>query len=155
MSERVVEILVFIMREIRRDSNISKKLNVLSEDLVQQGYTDSEISSALTWLHDRMHGESEELIASQEPALKYSVRHLHEIEKAVISTDAFGYLIQLKELGIIGHSDFEQVIERALMLGTGNVTIFDIKSIVASMLFNSNRFSDGSHFFLNDNLTIQ
>jgi len=80
---------------------------------------------------------------------------LHEIERSVISTKAFGYLIQLRELGIIDEVDFEQVLERAMMLGTTKVDVEDIKSIVASFLNHHEILADGSYLYFDEQTTIQ
>ncbi len=154
MNERLVEILIYIMSEMRRDQSVSKNLDLLSKSLLKEGYSESEISSAFTWLLDRLSDDSEEILERREPALNGSFRHLHEIEKSIISVEAYGYIIQLKELGLINESDFEQVIERALMLGIPTVTIDDMKSIVAAMLFTTEGGIDGGFFMFDDDTEI-
>ena len=154
MNERVVEILIFIMSEIRSNRKVSGKLDILSKSLIQQGYTESEISSAFTWLLDRLKNDSEEVVEQKNPLLKSSFRHLHEIERSIIAVEAYGYIIQLKELGIIDESDVEQILERAMMMGASEITTGDIKSIVASMLLNYNALTDGSCFLFEENPTI-
>ncbi len=148
MNERVVEILIHIMKAIRQDSDVTNKLDLLSRNLIQKGYSESEISSAFTWLLDRLNYDSEELIEKQEPALQHSFRHLHEIERAIISTKAYGYIIELTELGIIDAVDVEQILERSMMLGAAKVTVEDVKSIVASMLFTSESMLEGGGYFM-------
>jgi uncharacterized protein Smg (DUF494 family) len=154
MSERVVEILIYIMSEIRRNRSASKKLDLLSQNLIKQGYTESEISSAFTWLLDRIDSETEELLPKQNQGLNHSFRHLHEIERSIISPQAYGYIIQLKELGIIDDIDFEQILERALMLGTAQVGISEIKPIVSSLLTSSESLMNGTYFVFDDNQII-
>ena len=68
--------------------------------------------------------------------------------------EAYGYIIQLKELGIIDETDTEQILERAMMMGSSEITTADIKSIVASMLLNYDAFIDGSYFLFEENSTI-
>ncbi|HDL78601.1 MAG TPA: DUF494 family protein, partial [Bacteroidetes bacterium] len=84
----------------------------------------------------------EEIFDEPQFELRHGFRVLHEAEKVVIHPEAHGYLIQLKELGIITQSDMEQIIERAMMLGVSSVTDDDIKSIVVSLLFNSDDADD-------------
>jgi len=55
----------------------------------------------------------------------------------VIEPDAFGYLLQMRHLGLLNDFDFEFTIEKALSLGTTTVTIDDIKTIAASLIFNT------------------
>ncbi|MFQ5641067.1 MAG: DUF494 family protein [bacterium] len=155
MNERVVEILILIMNEIRNDSQGSQKLELLSKDLIKQGYTEGEISSAFSWLLSRLRNESEELVQDQDSASKNSFRLLHEIESSVISTQAYGYIIQLKELGIIDEHDVEQILERAMMLGTMKVTVEDIKSIAASLLNYYEGLGEGSYLFFDEHAGVQ
>lgn len=155
MNERVVEILIYIMSEIRRNRNVTTKLDILSESLIQKGYSESEISSAFSWLMVRLNKDSEEILSKQEPSLKHSIRHLHEIEKAVISIEAHGYLIQLRELGIIDQLDLEQILERAMMSGASEVDVDDVKAVVAAMLISSDNLASGGYFLAEDNQIIQ
>ncbi|MFQ6114434.1 MAG: DUF494 family protein [bacterium] len=155
MNERVVEILILIMSEIKRNRDGAKNLELLSKDLVQRGYTENEISSAFSWLLNRLNSESEELIQNQGPTLNKSFRLLHDIERSIISTEAYGYIIQLKELGIIDEMEVEQILERAMMLGASQVSVGDIKSIVASIVFHPENFKDGIYFIFEDNPIIQ
>jgi uncharacterized protein Smg (DUF494 family) len=150
MNERVVEILVLIMSEIRRSNFGSAKLELLSKDLRKKGYTESEISSAFSWLLNRIRSDSEELVQNQGPTLENSFRVLHEIEKSVISPEAYGYILQLKELNIISETDIELILERALMMGTSRVDPADIKLIVASMLWSADNFGSGGYFLFDD-----
>jgi uncharacterized protein Smg (DUF494 family) len=149
MTERVVEILIYIMTEIRRNHDVSRKLDMLSQNLIKKGYTESEISSAFTWLLDKIDHEAEELMAPQSSSLKNSFRHLHEIERTIITPGAYGYIIQLRELGIIDEFDVEQILERSLMLGPSRVGVSDVKSLISSLLSSSEGFINGV-FLVND-----
>lgn len=154
MSERVVEILMYIMQEIRKESQDSRHLKLISNDLIEKGYTDSEISSAFSWLLSRIKSDSEEIVPNHGPSLKRSFRILHEIEHSVISMAAFGYLIQLKELGIINELDIEHILEKAVMLSTSRVTIGDVKTIVASILFGHEPLFGMGYFLLDEHPVI-
>lgn len=154
MNERVVEILVFIMSEIKNDHGTGRRLDALSKDLIQKGYTENEISSAFSWLLERMKYETEELIESEGP-MRGSFRHLHEIERSILSTEAFGYIIQLKELGIIDEMQVEHILERAMILGSSQVGKQEIKSIVASVILTSESIRDGSFFLFDEFPVIQ
>ncbi|MFQ5707403.1 MAG: DUF494 family protein [bacterium] len=153
MNERVVEILVLIMSEINNGDN-SAKLDLLSKDLLKKGYTENEISSAFSWLLERMKSDSEELIENQGCIMQNSFRHLHEVERSIISTESFGYMIQLKELGIIDENQLEQILERAMMLGVSHINITEIKTIVASVLFNPENVTESSFFFFDEHPII-
>ena len=143
MNERVVEILVYIMKEIKSTEQGVGGLDLLSEELVQRGYTENEISSAFSWLFDKIKDSFDELVKNTGPTLPASFRVLHEVERMIIMPDAYGYLIQLKELGLLDETEMEQMIDRALMLGTSRVTLDDMKTIVASSMFNPEGIFEG------------
>ncbi len=142
MSERVVEILVYLMSQIREKNGGIEGIDGVSKELLNQGYTENEINAAFSWLFDKIQMDQEEILAESSVELHHSFRVLHEAEKLVIRPEAQGYLIQLKELGIISESDLEQIIERAMMLGVNAVTANDIKSLVVSLLFSSEDLDD-------------
>jgi uncharacterized protein Smg (DUF494 family) len=154
MNERVVEILVYIMSEIRGGKPIANDLEVISRDLLQRGYTQNEISSAFSWLFDRYQGESEELVRNTGPRLQDSFRVLHDLERIVISPQGYGYLLQLKHLGILSDAELEQIIERAMMLGATRLSETAIKSLVASTLFHLEGMSEGEIFLFEDSTVI-
>ncbi len=137
MNERVVEILVFLMSQIRANNGTIERLDGVSRELLNQGYTENEINAAFSWLFEKMEMDQEEMLDEQEVELNKAFRVLHDAEKVVIRPEAHGYLIQLKELGIISLVDMEQIIERAMMLGESSVSADDIKSLVVSYLFSS------------------
>ncbi|HDZ11003.1 MAG TPA: DUF494 family protein, partial [Bacteroidetes bacterium] len=121
MNERVVEILVYLMSQIRADNDKIDRIDGMSKELRNQGYTENEINTAFSWLFEKIQTNQEEIFDEPQFELRHGFRVLHEAEKVVIHPEAHGYLIQLKELGIITQSDMEQIIERAMMLGVSSV----------------------------------
>ncbi|KAA3662172.1 MAG: DUF494 family protein [Calditrichaeota bacterium] len=134
MNERVVEILMFIMSQLRGGKKDFDNLDLLSQDLLNRGYSQNEISSAFSWLFDRVDREVEEILRDGESDISQSFRVLHELEEMIISSEAFGYLLQIKQLEILSDFDVELAIEKAMMLGVSQVQIEDMKSIVAAIL---------------------
>lgn len=143
MNERVVEILIYLMQEIRQNRKRVEQIDGISQDLLRQGYTENEINAAFSWLFERIKSETEELVLNDEPGGQ-SFRVLNDIEKLVITPEAYGYIIQLRQLRLIEQTDMEQIIERAIMLGANSIGIEDVKSIVASLFFSGDD-SDGLH----------
>ena len=80
---------------------------------------------------------------------------LHEAERLVISSEAYGYLIQLRELGLINDLDIEVLIDRVMMSGYATVSIDEIKLLVVSLLMeNDDSMNFGSRKMLHGNDTI-
>lgn len=137
MNERVVEILVYLMTEIKQNHGGMEQIDGISRDLKDQGYTDNEINAAFSWLFERIKSDSEQIFQNDISERQHSFRMLHEVEKIVITPKAYGYILQMQQLQLLGLNEVEQVIERAMMLGVNKVDVRDVKSIVTSMFFNS------------------
>jgi uncharacterized protein Smg (DUF494 family) len=130
MKERIVEILIYIMTEMQSNNGIA---DIDVGDLSEKGYTQSEISAAFSWIYDN--------VKLNEVSLKHegvnsrgSRRVLHDVEKQMLSTDAQGHLIQLRELGLLDDQDLEHVIERVILSGMEKLTPLELQEIVGFVL---------------------
>lgn len=151
MQEKIVEILVYLISELRKNTPIGDiDLSILS----QRGYSTTEISTAFNWLFEKVnHGDA--IITDTAPSSPHSHRVLHEAERLVISSEAYGYLIQLRELGLINDLDIEVLIDRVMMSGYATVSIEEIKLLVVSLLMeNDDSMNFGSRKMLHGNDTI-
>jgi len=130
MQERIIEIILFLVNELRSNKHLN---DVDVSMLTRNGYTQSEISSAFSWLFERLStGKS---ISEVINASGTSYRMLNDIEKNVIDTSAYGYLIQCRQLGLISDLDVEKIIERFMIAGFSTVGLPEMKSFVAGYLF--------------------
>lgn len=133
MQERIIEIIVYLLEEFQQKQN-TEKYTDLSKVLLSRGYTESEINFAFSWIFNHLQKSGEEKLEfSYEPG---SIRVLHDLEKLVIAPEAYGYLLQLLHLGMIKEVDMEDVIERALSIGSTRITLDDVKSMAATVIFN-------------------
>lgn len=150
MHERIVEILMFLVSELKSN----KQLNDIDVSfLTKSGYTQSEISTAFSWLFDRMSVGQH--VVKPSAQRESSFRFLNEPEKMVINPEAFGYLLQSRELGLLRNSDVEIIIERIMAAGFSNIGVPEIKSFVAGILFDSNNHHPfGSQISLESDDTI-
>jgi len=151
MQEKIIEIIVYLVHEMRHDKRLGE---IDLRALTDRGYTTNEISTAFSWLFDKINmGES--ILADDKQVSPLSHRILHDAERAVISPEAFGYLIQLRHLGLFDNLEIEEAIDKVMMAGFQSVGVAEMKSIVASILFDfddSNRV--GSRLMLNSKDTI-
>ena len=150
MHERIVEIILFLVNELKSHKQLSEvDVSLLS----QNGYTQSEISTAFSWLFERM-SVGEPVFTPGKPA-DSSHRMLNDAEKMVIQPDAFGYLLQCHQLGLINNTDIEVIAERIMAAGFSTVGINEMKSFVAGLLFGvDNPPGSGGHIVLGNNDTI-
>jgi uncharacterized protein Smg (DUF494 family) len=150
MQEKIVELIVFLMREIRQTHDISK---VDVSKLKDNGYSQSEISTALSWIYDKMNVREPLKKVKGKRARSYRV--FHEAERQILTKEARGFLVEMYELGLIDHVDMENIIERSLMSGLNVIDRNEIKSVAAGVLFEYNSpGKPGSRIMLNSSDTI-
>ncbi|KAB2926045.1 MAG: DUF494 domain-containing protein [Bacteroidetes bacterium] len=151
MHEKIVEILIYLIGELRKNTPLNDiDLSVLS----QRGFSTTEISTAFNWLFEKIsHGDA--IVTETGTASPSSHRVLHEAERMVISAEAHGYLIQLRELGLISDMDIEVIIDRVMMGGFMAVDLDEVRAQVASLLAENHDAPGGGHrTMLNGNDTI-
>jgi uncharacterized protein Smg (DUF494 family) len=129
MQERIVEIILFLVNELKSNKQLSE---VDVSFLTDNGYTQSEISTAFSWLFERL-SVGQKLVADQGDT-HLSHRVLHDVEKTVISPEAYGYILQCRQLGLLSNADIETIIERIMAAGFSTVGVPEMKSFVAGML---------------------
>ncbi len=129
MHERIVEIILFLVNELKSSKQLS---DVDVSMLTENGYTQSEISTAFSWLFERLSVGQQLVKPTQDTHLSHRV--LHDAEKMVITSEGFGYLLQCRQLGILSNADVETIIERIMAAGFSTVGVAEMKAFVAGML---------------------
>ena len=112
MYEKIIEIIVYVIQQVKQNKSLNE-LNV--EELQKKGYSNSEISTALSWLIDKSE-ITERLFPSPDASNNESFRVLHDTEKDLFTKDAWGELISMKELGIISNENIEMLIDRSSIM---------------------------------------
>lgn len=132
MYERIVEIIVFVISELRQNKHIN---DIDLAELERRGYTSAEISTAFSWLVDRIEFSDKFLFDSSMSS--QSFRILHEAEKDLFTPEAWGEIIQLATLGLISNENVEALIDRASMMGMRQLDSYQLKTFVANNVFNA------------------
>ncbi|MCB0281257.1 MAG: DUF494 family protein [Calditrichae bacterium] len=154
MQERIIEIIVYLLGEFQHNQ-IDENYRDLSKELLSRGYTDNEINLAFSWIFNHLQKNNSDT-DNEFSYSQGSVRVLHDLEKLVIAPEAYGYLLQLWHLGMIKEYEMEDVIERALAIGSAHISLEDVKSIAASLIFSSESYlsSADGFFYHNGSNTI-
>ena len=159
--ERIMEILVFLLSEIRSNK---KLLDIDLKPLSQRGFSQTEISTAFSWLFDRIALDGNPIVMPEisnnglngtDRAIS-PFRVYHEAERSILTVAAQGYLLQLQELGLITATDMEAIIDRVMSAGVPSVSLSEIKELVGIMVFDfddSNRM--GSRLMLGASDRVQ
>ncbi len=150
MYEKIIEIIVYVIQQVRQNKSLND-LNI--EELQSKGYSNSEISTALSWLIDKSE-ITERLFPVAEISNQESFRVLHDTEKELFTKDAWGELISMKSLGIISNENIEMLIDRSALMGFQQIDTQQVKLFVAHSVFNTYMMNPGSRFMLRGNDTI-
>ncbi len=134
MGNRILEIVVYLMDHMRENHGRLPGVDDLSPDLRNLGYSDSEISSAYSWVMDR-YESSHETYYSSFPKQHSSNRILTGFERSLFSTEAHGFLVRLMNLDLIDDEQLESIIERGGVFGPRLVTVDQVKVIASAVVF--------------------
>jgi uncharacterized protein Smg (DUF494 family) len=133
MQERIIEIIVYLLTELQQDWN-QKDRTDLTSVLQLKGYTDVEINLAFSWIFKHLQKPVVDRFNNRNMP-DQDLSDVPDIEQLVISPDAYGYLLQLIHLGIMKDHEMDIFVERALAFGKDDISVDDLKSIVASIIF--------------------
>ncbi len=151
MFERIIEIIVYLLSELREKSDMSE---IDLTKLKQLGYSNSEISAAFSWIVDRVEF-SDELFKGDLFPSDVSFRVIQGSEVDLFTKEAWGEMIQLQILGLIDNDQIETMIEKAMVSGNQDIDKGAIHQFVANHLRNPDNHSKfGSRFMLDGSETI-
>jgi len=140
LGDRVLEIVVFLISQLRDDRERLENLEEISAYLKTQGFTENEISSAYSWIINRVQNDSE--FYYDEMRNGDSLRVLTEPERQHFSREAVGYVIQLRHLGLLTDEQMEQILERGSTLWPSPVNLEQIKILIDSVLLSDPGYTD-------------
>ena len=148
--EKVLEIIVFLLAELKMNKQLS---DVDLNQLEKLGYTQNEINTAFSWIYSKIY--TGDKIIADEDKIANSSRFLHEVEQNVITPEAYGYLIQLKELGLLNNLDIDLIIDKLMVTSYNKVEINEMKFMIASYLLDIDDMNNtNSRMMININDTI-
>ena len=148
--EKIIEIIVYLLGELKKNKQLG---DIELENLSHLGYTQNEINTAFSWIYTKIYAG--EKIFNDETSRNKSFRMLHDVEKNVISPEAYGYLIQLRELGVITDMDIEVIIDKIMLSSFNKIDVEDIKGYIAAYLLDIDDLNNSNRRIgLNTNDTI-
>jgi len=124
MLTRLMDLVVLVAEMSRGADRTHVELD---KELSRRGYSADEIGHAVFWL------SSCAALRDGHPAR--TTRVLSEFERMSLSTEAYGYLFRLQNLGLVDARQFETIVARAIPMGADKVGIEDVKSIAYAVIF--------------------
>jgi Smg protein len=155
MPERIIEIIVYTMRRFQDEKKSGEKLDLTSE-LILKGYTESEINLSFSWIYNHLKKNSNDPnnLLDTEYIENFDYR---DNENPILSDEAYGYLIQMIQLGILTENQVDQILEKALSSGDEYINTEKVKSLIVNILFDSDKFNSAfsSYYFNRGNDHLQ
>jgi uncharacterized protein Smg (DUF494 family) len=135
MDERLVELIVAIVDRLVDSETRSETVDSITQCLITEGYNAQEINTAFMWLYhtvDESFFEDGRIIRTDGSV--GTVRVLNDFERTLITPEAYGYILQLSQLGLLDNLQIEEVIDRAMYSCGDMVELNDVKRIVPSII---------------------
>lgn len=141
MDERIVAILFLIARQIVNGADLSEEGKDLILAISAQGFIDYEVEQALAWV-DEIRQPADSLLIDGDDNRRVTNRILSAEESYKVLPAAFGYLLKLKNMGIVDDLLMEEILEKAQSSEFEEVGNDEIRLIAIFTLYQRDAFSD-------------
>ena len=146
MNKRFLEIMNLVVSEMRENSLGDLDMQALYDILVEEGFSEEEISLAMAWLLNN-EDDLPNLPATARDLMPRPIwRKLNEVERDAISPKAFSYLFHLRELDILTDDSMEKVIDRAVNLRLDSMNVDDMKDLIAAVVLDFEESASKGYF---------
>lgn len=152
MQNNVIDIIIHLIRNIE----VGKRLNEVNVDQLK-GYDRSEISAAYSWIMQKKEsGELDSILNRHKKGeqAKNPHRVLHIAERMMITPEAYGYLLELMNYGLLDYLAMERIIESVMLQSTERISLEKMKTVVANIFFEKESSTLQPSFLLKGNESI-
>ncbi|MBD3169564.1 MAG: DUF494 family protein [candidate division Zixibacteria bacterium] len=134
LGEKILEIVIYLVKRLEENGGRLDKINEMAEDLRSQGFTDNEINSAYMWVIDQYRQPGFIVHRSGNLNKTDFRRVLSEFERNFFTTEGYGALIQMRNLGLIDDTQLEMIIERAMLSGQNQLDADSVRTLAWSFM---------------------
>ena len=135
MQEKILEIVVYLVNRLSDHQASINSFDEMSADLRSMGFTDHEISSAYDWLLKHYEDYPDSFAVPEGESNTKAVRILSDMERQIVAPEAYGYLIQLRQLGLLSTEQMEMILDRCALFMNEPIGLAEIKILVSVALF--------------------
>ncbi len=131
MNDRVPEVVAMILEQLRAFVEGDElALSDLSDALDLSDYDTDEVDAAFDFIFQALDPVTRETYAERQPGAP-GLRVLNDSERRALSPEAYGYVLRLKEQGVLSDAQVEAILEQ-VVLGRGQAAQLDDISALAS-----------------------
>jgi len=135
MSDRIPEVVAMILEQLRAFVEGDElALNDLSDALDHSDYDTDDVDAAFDFIFQALEPVSHETYAEQRPGAP-SQRVLNDGERLALSPEAQGYLMKLRESGVLTDDQIEIVLEHATASRVPKMGVEDVRDIASDVVF--------------------
>ena len=133
MKESILDVLLYLFEHYIYDQpDLVQDPDSLQNNLLQAGFSASEVSRAFAWLETL----AQERPAPACPTARGPLRLFASSEEQRFDLEARGFLMFLEQNGVVTAEQRELVIDRAMALDLDEIALDDLKWVVLMVLFN-------------------
>ena len=96
MHERLIEVIMYLLKEFK-SNRTNENYHSLSQELSAKGYSNVEINFALNWIFNNLSQKQGKINQDIEYSSRAN-RLLHQLERIILTPEAYGYLLQMHQL---------------------------------------------------------
>ncbi len=138
MKENVLDVLMFLFENyLTVDLGMPEDEATLVCELEEAGFQATNIHKAFDWLGELAEINQDNEMVSE--ASLGSFRVFAEQELFKLDVSCRGFLLQLEEIGLLDPSTRELILERAMAIEGGQLSLQQFKRIVGLVMINSRR----------------
>lgn len=133
MKEGIIDVLMYLMEHyIDEDIPGEAHRGELTDQLLEAGFDDDEVTEAFDWLEGLSQHRKNQLFDPSVDSLR--IYRTEEIQKLGVA--GTGFLHQLEQNGVLTASTREQAIERYMALNGDGFDLEQLKWVILMVLFN-------------------
>jgi Smg protein len=140
LDERIIAILFLIARQIVTGADLNEEGNELILTISAQGFIDFEVEQALDWIEEIR--QPMDLEVEGDENRRETNRILSTEESYRVLPAAFGYLLKLKNMGIVDDLLMEEILEKAQESEFEEVGKDELRLIAIFTLYQRDALSD-------------
>ncbi len=150
MYERIIEIIVLVLAKLTQNNELND-INI--DELTSRGYTQEEITTAFSWLLEQLEN-STDFINDFKPNKDEAYRILSENEEDLFTKEAWGEIINLRNLGLLNNKSIESLIDWATVMGIDRMTTEQLKDYLAFNIFKLQSDKSSNNFIFMGNQSV-
>ncbi len=136
MRERFLDIVTLLAQYMLEEGRSPDDEQAIAEELIAEGYDPEDVREAFAWVERLVGTRAGGAALADLAGPDQSTRVLTPTEALKILPAAHGFLLRLRQLGLIDASVQERILERAMAVDADEIGLDEIKAIAALVLFN-------------------